>query len=252
MKQFKSYVICTSPRSGSTLLCTLLSESGNAGLPDSHFHEPSLEKWLDYCGLRRETFRTRKGALEAVFKSVFVHGKGQTDVFGLRLQRQSFKFFVQQLSVLFPSLADDKSRIEAAFGETLFIHLTRQDKLDQAISFVKASQSGLWHKAPDGTELERLSEPKEPFYDQDAIAAQLDRFVRMDAEWEAWFAEENIEPFHVTYDALASSPYGTLTRVLHELGLKLEAVRERAPPVARLADATNREWADRFRCEPRT
>ena len=64
MAQFQSYVICTSPRSGSTLLCRLLREAGNAGFPDSHFHAPDVEKWLGYYGLRSDQFSTSKDALK--------------------------------------------------------------------------------------------------------------------------------------------------------------------------------------------
>lgn len=249
MKRFDSYIICTSPRSGSTLLCRLLREAGNAGFPESHFHEPSLDKWLGYHQLREDEFDSRQDALKTVLASTVEYGKGGSDIFALRLQRHSFSFFVEQLAVLYPALDDDKSRIEAAFGPTLFVHLTRQNKLDQAISYVKAQQSGLWHIAPDGTELERLAKPEEPRYDREAIAAQLDQFIRMDAEWEAWFAKERIEPLRVTYDELSSAPYATLSRVLDAIGLKPKQTRERTPPVAKLADTTNEEWAVRYRAE---
>ena len=249
MRKFQSYVICTSPRSGSTLLCRLLREVGDAGLPDSHFHEPSLEKWLGYYGFRKDEFSTQKEALKAVFHSAYEHGKGAGQVFGLRLQRHSFSFFIEQLSVLYPSISDDKLRMEAAFGRTLFVHLTRENKLDQAISYVKAKQSGLWHKAPDGTELERLSEPKELVYDAAAIAAQLELSEQMEAEWEEWFANEQIQPLRITYDELSAAPYATLMRVLQTLGLEHEPKAEVMPPVAKLADATNQEWAERFQIE---
>ena len=249
MKPFNSYLICTSPRSGSTLLCKLLSEAGNAGFPESHFHDPSLESWLGYYGLRSEDFITRRDALKAVFNSAFEQGKGASDIFGLRLQRHSFDFFVAQLSVLYPSILGEKSRIKAAFGNTLFVHLTRENKLDQAISYVKAKQSGLWHIAPDGTELERLSEPKEPVYDATAIASQLALSEQMDTEWEKWFMAEQIKPLRVTYGELSTAPYATLGRVLDALALQYEPGDEVAPPVAKLADVTNQEWAERFRLE---
>lgn len=249
MRPFKSYVICTSPRSGSTLLCRLLSEAGTAGVPDSHFHAPSLDKWLGYYGFRNDDFSTRQDALKAVFKSAYERGKGASDIFGLRLQRQSFDFFTEQLSNLYPSLRDDKARIDAAFGKTFFVHLTRENKLDQAISYVKATQSGLWHRAGDGTELERLSEPKEPVYDASAIAAQLALSEQMETGWEAWFATEQIKPLRITYDELSAAPYAILGGVLNSLGLKCEPGDKVTPPVAKLADATNREWAERFQSE---
>lgn len=252
MRKFQSYVICTSPRSGSTLLCRLLREVGDAGLPGSHFHEPSLEKWLGYYGFRKDEFSTQKDALKAVFHSAYEHGKGAGQVFGLRLQRHSFRFFVEQLSILYPSISDDKLRMEAAFGRTLFVHLKRENKLDQAISYVKATQSGLWHKAPDGTELERRSEPQELVYDATAIAAQLELSEQMEAEWEAWFANEQIQPLRMTYNELSVAPYPTLMRVLEALGLDYEPKANVTPSIAKLADATNHKWAKRFQLEIRS
>jgi LPS sulfotransferase NodH len=252
MRPPNSYVICTSPRSGSTLLCRLLREVGNAGFPESHFHAPSLEKWLGHYGLGQTEFSTRQDALKAVLKSAQERGRGASDIFGLRLQRHSFDFFIEQLCVLYPSLPNDNSRIDAAFGKTLFVHLTRENKLDQAISYVKAKQSGLWHMAPDGTELERLSEPKEPIYDATAIAAQLALSEQMETDWKAWFAKEQIKPMQVTYGELSAAPYATLGRILKALGLESGTRDEVTPPVAKMADATNREWAKRFRSETRS
>ena len=34
---------------------------------------------------------------------------------------------------------------------------SRENKLAQAVSLIKAEQTGLWHIAPDGTELERVA-----------------------------------------------------------------------------------------------
>ena len=42
MAKYESYVLCTSPRSGSTLLCKLLAATGVAGNPDSYFHRPAV------------------------------------------------------------------------------------------------------------------------------------------------------------------------------------------------------------------
>ncbi len=161
-QHYRSYIICTTPRSGSTLLCNLLAETRVAGVPESYFHRPSVESWLQSQGLRRSDFVTEEDALTAVLESVRQAGAGGTGLFGLRLQRGSFDFFQQQLARLYPDAPDDVARIEAAFGPTLYVHLTRTDKLAQAISHVIAEQTGLWHRAADGSELERLSAPEAP------------------------------------------------------------------------------------------
>ena len=169
LAEHDSYIICTSPRSGSTLLCKLLASTGVAGKPDSHFHEPSLERWLDYYDLRPDPAVSKKQRLSMIFAAAISEGSADTGIFGLRLQRHSFAFFMKQLAVLHPESDGEYGRFQAAFGRTLFVHLTRTDKVAQAVSYVKAQQTGLWHMAPDGTELERLAPPKDPVYDLSLI-----------------------------------------------------------------------------------
>jgi len=246
---YSAYMICTSPRSGSTLLCKLLAATGVAGNPGSLFHEPSLSGWLDYYGLKDDETSSEPDKLKTVFKAALDKGKGRTALFGLRMQRKSFPFFSAQLKKLHPGLSGDVRRIEAAFGRTLFIHLTREDKLAQAVSFVKAEQSGLWHKAPDGTELERLSEPVEPVYDAAKIGRHVETMTAHDRDWEAWFGSQGLEPLRITYDSLSADPEKQLSRIFTCLRLDPDAAKGIAPPVARLSDAVNRDWMERYRTD---
>ena len=246
MARYQSYVICTSPRSGSTLLCKLLAATGKAGNPESYFHNPSIADWLRGLDLTPEGTASERDLLNAVFDAARKRGTGGTGLFGLRLQRKSFDFLIRQMGVLHPERSSDLQRFKAAFGETLFIHLTRTNKLEQAISFVKATQTGLWHMAPDGTELERLSAPQEPVYDADEIANRLVELTSLDKDWEDWFAREEIDPLRVTYDELSADPEKVLARTLDHLGLDREAAKGIRPAVAKLADATSRNWMDRF------
>lgn len=243
---YDAYVLCTSPRSGSTLLCQLLSATGVAGRPGSLFHEPALAAWLAYHDLNAADFPTERAALDAILAAAIARGRGGTDLFGLRLQRGSFAFLMQQLALVHPGPLSDRARIEAAFGRTLFIHLTRDDKLDQAISITRAEQTGLWHRAPDGTEIERLAPPQEPSYDAAAIRAHLDAMTEFDRDWLAWFRAEGIAPLRVTYDALAADPAGTLATLLAALGRDPARADAVVPEVAKLADATSADWRARF------
>jgi LPS sulfotransferase NodH len=249
MAKCDSYVICTSPRSGSTLLCKLLARTGVAGNPDSYFHRPSLSAWLDDYDLTPEASMPERDVLAAVFQAAIAEGSLKTGMFGLRLQRDSFNFFTEKLAVLHPGYSSDVERLNAAFGRTSFIYLMRRDKVEQAISLVKAQQTGLWHRAPDGTELERLAPPKEPNYDGDALRAQFDQLTSNERDWEGWFETEGIEPLRLTYEGLSKDPAEGLRRVLDHLGLDGKAASGAIPDVAKLADGTNRDWAARFRSE---
>lgn len=249
MATFDSYIICTSPRSGSTLLCKLLEATGVAGNPGSHFHDPSIADWLEYYDLTADPELGERETLAKVFDAAVEYGSSGTCMFGLRLQRHSFEFFMEKLAVLYAGHSSDVQRLEAAFGRTRFIHLTREDKVQQAVSYVKASQSGLWHQAPDGTELERLSPPQEPVYDGEQVRAQYDEFVAYDNAWEEWFRSQEIEPFRLTYDELSADPAAILRQVLGELGVETVAADGVEPRTAKLADEVSWEWVNRFRSE---
>ncbi|AMN54869.1 sulfotransferase [Labrenzia sp. CP4] len=246
---YSSYILCTSPRSGSTLLCKLLAATGVSGHPGSYFHKPSKEDWLEDLNVDVVPGENEQATLRRIFAAAIEKGTRGKGLFGLRLQRHSFDFFMKQLAVLYPDGSSDLTRLEAVFGKTLFVHLTRADKVDQAVSFVRAEQSGLWHRAPDGTELERLSEPRELQYDAAEIRACHDRFTRFDRDWQAWFEIQGISPLRITYDALSADPQATLRLVLQRLGLEASAAEGVVPSVAKLADATNADWVSRFRAE---
>lgn len=249
MAAYYSYIICTSPRSGSTLLCKLLASTKIAGNPNSYFHRPSVSAWCDALNLTQNRGLAEHDVLEKVFRAVVAEGSLETGMFGLRLQRHSFDFFVQKLAVLHAGLSTDLQRLLAAFGRTSFIHLTRQDKVEQAVSLVKAEQTGLWHIAPDGRELERLAPGFEPEYDGEQIRAAFDQLNAFDRAWRRWFEAEGIEPLRITYEALASDPIDVLRRVLDHLGLDSAAANDVTPEVAKLADRVNEDWARRFRAE---
>ncbi len=244
---YRSYVICTSPRSGSTLLCKLLAATGQAGKPKSYFHEPDLDAWQTYLDLEKTRFATDKDRLTALFAAAREKGSSGTGIFGLRLQRHSFDFLFQQLETLHPGEMSLAAKFEAVFGKTLFIHLTRADKVAQAVSFVKASQTGLWHKAPDGTELERLAPPGEPVYDAEQIRVQVDRMTQFDDAWAGWFAAERIDPLRITYSELTRCPQKTTGDILEKLGRDAAQARSLEVPVARLSDGLNAAWIERFR-----
>lgn len=249
MTDYDSYMICTAPRSGSTLLCRLLAETGVAGKPASHFHEPSLAEWAQRLGVEPEAAASEREVVEVCIQAARSQGRSDNGIFGLRLQRPSFAFFFSHLALVHPGASSDRDRFEGVFGRTLFIHLSRTDKVEQAVSCLKAEQTGLWHVAADGSDVERIGPPREPEYDGPALQAWVDAMTGYDRDWNAWFASEAIEPVRISYDDLSADPKGTLRRVLAALGLDPAAAAQVSPSVRKMADDTNRAWVTRFRAE---
>ncbi len=237
------YVLCTTPRSGSTMLCGMLRDTGMAGVPDSHFHQPSLASWRQANGLVADA------PLCDILAAALKAGRGDTPVFGLRLQQHSTGFFFETLRSAFPDLTDDRVRLEASFGKLRFIHLRRQDKLAQAISFLRAQQSGLWHRHADGRALERLAPEGTAGYDTQSITAQIANFERQDLAWQNWFNAQGIAPLTLEYETLSARPLACLREVLGFLDLPVTATATVKVGTSKLADAQSAEWAARYRSE---
>lgn len=240
-----SYMICATPRSGSTLLCGLL-ESAGCGRPHSYFRRQSIPEFASRLGL---SAAADYGSAEFSLKyleAVLTEGRGGGNIFGLRVMRDTFEELSDRLALIFEKTEDAATRFELAFGSVLYIYLSREDKVAQAVSLLKATQTGLWHVAQDGSELQRTAPRQKPTYDQATVRSLVDDLERQDDAWSQWFLANAIEPVRLTYRALASEPRSSLGIVLARLGLDISKASSVAPRTAKMADRENEEWISRF------
>lgn len=244
---FDGYIICGTPRTGSTLLCKLLASTKTAGDPHSFYRQQDVWEWAEEWNLPD---RDTMGELEfnvAYLNAAIAAGKGGTGIFGLRLMHENLDELSAILDRIFPQLPSDRARLEKAFGHILYIHLSREDKLAQAVSLIKAEQTGLWHIAPDGTEIERVAPPKEPQYDFERIQREVTELEAYDAAWNIWFAEQGITPLRVGYERLSSNPATTLLGICEALGVQAPDAEDVRLGVAKLSDDTSLDWVRRYR-----
>jgi LPS sulfotransferase NodH len=245
-----SYIICTTPRSGSTLLCKLLASTGKAGHPDSFYHRPEFMcEWADEWGLPDTGTLSKSDFNRAYLAAAMKAGDAGTGIFGLRLQQEYLGLLSQTLDQIYPELPSDGDRFQRAFGKTLYLYLTREDKVAQAVSLVKAEQSGLWHLNADGTELERLAAPQELHYDFGRIHREVVALEQDDHAWGNWFKQQDIAPLRIRYEALAENPAGTLIQICEAFEVEPPNVGNIEPAVAKLSDAKSLEWMRRFRAD---
>lgn len=245
---YDGYILCGTPRTGSTLLCDLLA-SAKAGKPDSFYGRAFMADWTKEWALPSRDQMSEKDFNIAYLDAAIRAGKGGTGIFGLRLMRENLDELSAIVGQIFPGLPSDKARFERAFGKILYLHLSRVDKLAQAISYIKAQQTGLWHIAPDGTEIERLAPPKEPEYDFERIRNEVMTLEGYDAAWNTWFEAQGIDPFRIAYEALSEDPAGVLLRICNALGIVAPKASEVQPGVARLSDAISRDWMRRYQAD---
>ncbi len=247
MGDFHSYIICATPRSGTTLLCDLLADTGVAGRPDSFFRYQSIRWWAKYLNVSVADWTSEYAFDQSYLTAVHQEGVGGTQVFGMRLMWEQVDNLSKRLGALYSGLSGDSARFRAAFGPTCFVHLSREDKVAQAISRIKAEQTGLWHVDADGNERERVKPGHAPVYDARAVSEQVTEYEKHDTAWTHWFIQQKIQPVNITYEALSSNPQATLAIVLHALGLDPTIAETVKLRIMKLADRESREWATHFR-----
>jgi LPS sulfotransferase NodH len=167
----------------------------------------------------------------------------------MRLMQPSLPELCAVLVRLFPHEPTDAARFAAAFGTPLYLFVHRRDKVAQAVSRMRAEQSGLWHRNADGSTREQLGTFARPRYDAAQIRTHLQETEQHEAAWQAWFATSSITPRHLAYEDLAANPAAELAALLTTLGRHPRQTAGLAPRTARLANDESREWTTRFRRE---
>ena len=138
----RSYVLCGTPRTGSTLLCGLLRSTGVLGRPESYFREPDEVAWAASFGLATEGRRVRD--YRAFVNAARSAGTSTNGVFGARIMWGSLERMVDGLGRV-PG-RPDLLVLEEALGPLTFIHLRREDIAAQAVSWCRAEQTGYWQQ----------------------------------------------------------------------------------------------------------
>jgi LPS sulfotransferase NodH len=251
-----AYLICATPRTGSSLLCGLLDSTGVAGHPESYFREPDEPSWAARWGIadRDGTFT---GA--AYIAAVRDAGRTANGVFGARLMWGSLDRVLGRLRTLNPDLSGadpgptgDTDLLDWAFGPTRFVHLYRGDVVAQAVSWSRAEQSGVWFETDPQAGPGPRSGAREPRFDFDQINELVHRIGVHNQAWRAWFDAACVDPYPVPYERLDADPIAVASGVLDHLGLRLPPRDRIQIRHRRLADDLNAGWITRYRVQART
>lgn len=252
-----SYLVCATPRSGSTLLCEALAETGVAGNPLEFFEalpETGVPRRpLDYlAGLDDELafaliedapphdpppYSDVRGVADYAEHLDAVRRLGTTanGVFGAKLMWAHLMDLGRRLGTNdLPALVDD------LFDRPRFVWVRRRDAVRQAVSLWRAMQTQSWR-----AENERGSgEPRYSF-------AAVDHLVRLlsthDHAWEQFFAQAGGSVLTLTYEEVAADLAGSLQRTLGHIGVKPpEDALGALPRMRRQADERSDAWAEAY------
>jgi hypothetical protein len=88
------YLLCASPRSGSTMLCDLLGRTRRAGLPESLFRGPDIAQYADEWGVVAPDGQWDRSYLDAARK----HGSADSGCFAMRIMWSDMPPFLERLA----------------------------------------------------------------------------------------------------------------------------------------------------------
>jgi LPS sulfotransferase NodH len=244
--QIDSYFICATPRTGSSLLLSLLESTGVAGRPQAYFRAPDEPTWAE----RWEIPRTADGGFDYAdyVRAALTAGRTDNGVFGAKLMFGTHEEVVEKLGTVYPELrGDDLALLTKAFGRTRFVYLRRDDVLAQAVSWLRAEQTGVWFVDVNGQTDDSTVTGQAPTYDAEGVRHYIETINEHNAGWEAWFAAWGIQPLVLRYEELDADQVGTTRRVLDFLGLSVPDGHTITARLRRQADELNREWIERYR-----
>jgi trehalose 2-sulfotransferase len=266
----RSYLVCATQRSGSTLLCETLRATGVAGQPREYFEElketgvprrpreyfwglrsPEVlrllpaESQLDREAEQRPTWS--RDEYTEHFNAAVHTGTTPNGVFGAKMMWSYFPDFLELMRGI-PRFAGmgDGSLLGTAFPNLSYVFVSRSDKVRQAVSLWRALQTWVWRNASGSAQDEPLPE-RRVVYSFDAIDHLLEQLRRHEDAWRGFFFRIGQQPLQLFYEEVASDPEAAVGRVLESLGLRdveVRAPRER--PISRQSDDISESWVQSY------
>ena len=274
----RSYLVCATPRSGSTLVCKSLRETGVAGRPEEYFEalrstgRPRRPQEyfegvddrsiFDELGEPTEANQQpppswSRTAYDRYLEWAMEQGTTDNGVFAAKLMWQYLGDFVGLLRNIpdyrhlpLPEL------LPAAFPELTFVRVVRANKIRQAVSLWKAVQTASWsdYGGAAGSPT-RDDPPYRAFLEEHkpqlrfhyrAIEHLLDQILRAEASWDAFFEYTRIKPVLVLYENFAEDPATSTGSILERLGIEAPDDLGGETGMKRQSDGINDDWARRF------
>ncbi len=202
--------ICSTPRTGSYLLCRAMIHHG-IGVPHEYFHVLHAAIIGPRVGINALQngwlLKTDAGARRAYIREL-MYRRTVNGIFSAKVQWSEFAQFLNNPEGL------------ELFQNGHFLYLYREDLLAQAISLHISYQTGRW--GFDGlVTSEPRSEPN--FLDNASINKYLEEISAHDMAWRRFFTRHRISPLTVSYESLIADTGSVLRSMVETFSLEVSA-----------------------------
>ncbi len=240
----KSYLICTTHRTGSTLLCQGLDLSKQCGLADEYF----LPNGRELAAHRGVEVDPSAGYLDFL-KGLQASTATENGVFGAKIMWGHLDRLCQNIADGFGEPRDsqtDGDWLRAIFPALHCVWLRRADVVLQAISSWKAKQTKIYHK---DVRHDPATPAREPEYHYQEIRKIRDRFMEQNQNWKAFFGQQDLPYLEVIYEDVSADLHGEVKRICQFLDVETPHFAGANPTLERLADDVTEQWHQQFLAE---
>lgn len=228
----QTYIVASTRRTGSTMLCNLLQKTGVLGYPDEY-----IEEGLSV--LTEERMINPGYVLEEALKL----NQTPNGVFGIKLHWSALERFNE---AVFPNLdAEERVLFENLLCNSHYIFLSRRNKIRQAISDWRAIGTRIFNINKNSKDSVRKQYGKRLQYDYVRLKRHLVNFVKRDQAWRNYFETNNIDPIEIVYEDFIKHPEEAIRTVLNHLSESC-ANPEFTPNTNRLSDGYTEEIYEQF------
>ena len=271
MQVTTSYLVCATPRSGSTLLCEALQNTGIAGCPEEFFEalrktglpRRPKEYFEDLSAAELKNYfegfpqYDERPALSSVHEcyaaylaEVFRRGTTPNGVFGAKIMWGYLDDFIGNLRDI-PRYRDRDLAVPDLLADVFpnlhYIWICRQDKVRQAISLWKAIQTWTWKHEENASVTGASSHPGTLVFHFQAINYLVQRIVAHEAAWQHYFSSYGIQPYTIVYEEFTSTYEETALNILQYLNIPLpRRLRFAERRMKQQADTLSEEWVQRY------
>jgi LPS sulfotransferase NodH len=271
-----SYLICATPRSGSTLLCEALASTGISGRPAEHFevlietgrprrprdyfqrsNDPEVWGFLDdpefqdVLGEQGGWYGDGTAEVEVgetpdftkLRQIAFEEGTTENGVFGTKIMWAYFRDFVRLARR--DGRQDVKPKdIPAAVFPNLgsFVWIRRRDTVRQAISLWRALQTWEWRQ--DGDFKAEKPALRFSYVAVDHLKLRIDEH---NAAWKKFFTSYGIKPIEIVYEDFVKDYEGATLELLDRIGVSVpDGVTISISNMKRQADSLSEDWIKEY------
>lgn len=252
----RSYIVCSTGRSGSTLLCKTLTQLKQFGNPEEYFHHRNV---IDKLKLKE-----KHEAFIPYFESVLDQGLSDNGTFAIKMhwwQLYDFLAITRQLDE-FKGM-NDVEILNSAFPHLKLIYIWRQDMISQAVSTEIALQTGVWVKGVNQSGRSNGFGATDTHAQLNAhthtamrfrplrIYRWEQKFKDQNSRWRQFLAEHQLAHYELTYERLTDNFEQEMTDVIRFLELDTEVdLSMLKMPTKRQANAVNEQFTTCYKAFP--